>query len=65
MITVVTDNLEEHTIFVSYSFYCGDCLTYNTDKGPLHWRMFTERPTSVAKVCRKNVLYEELEEPFI
>ena len=24
MITVVTDNLDEHTIFVSYSFYVGD-----------------------------------------
>ena len=44
MITVVTDNLDEHTIFVSYSFYASDCL----------W-----------KDLRKNVLYEELEEPFI
>ena len=26
MITVVTDSLDEHTIFVSYSFYGGDCL---------------------------------------
>ena len=26
MITVVTDNLDEHTIFVSYSFYVGECL---------------------------------------
>ena len=26
MITVVTDNLDEHTIFVSYSFYVGDFL---------------------------------------
>ena len=24
MIIVVTDNLDEHTIFVSYSFYVGD-----------------------------------------
>ena len=31
MTTVVTDNLDEHTIFVSYSFYVGDCLTYDTD----------------------------------
>ena len=44
MIIEVTDNLDEHTIFVSYSFYVGDCL----------W-----------KDLRKNVLYEELEEPFI
>ena len=26
MITVVTDNLDEHTIFVSYSFYVGEGL---------------------------------------
>ena len=39
MITVVTDNLDEHTIFVSYSFYVGEGLL----KDPLRWRKIYER----------------------
>ena len=42
MITVVTDNLDEHTIFVSYSFYVGeglfdkdtDCVLYEELEEP-------------------------------
>ena len=34
MIAVVTDNLDEHTIFVSYSFYSGEGLF---DKKKIHF----------------------------
>ena len=37
MITVVTDNLDEHTIFVSYSFYVGEGLF---DKRKIMNRMY-------------------------
>ena len=37
MITVVTDNLDEHAIFVSYSFYVGEGLF---DKRKIMNRMY-------------------------
>ena len=42
MITVVTDNLDEHTIFVSYSFYVGEGL-------------FDKRKIMNRKYCTKNL----------
>ena len=33
MTTVVTDNLDEHTILQFYSFYVGECLLRKTHSG--------------------------------
>ena len=49
MITLVTDNLDEHTIFVSYSFYVGEGLL----KDPLRWRKNYER-----MYYTKNLLFD-------
>ena len=50
MITVVTDNLDEHTIFVSYSFYVGEGLF---DKIQIMNRMYCTKNL-------KNLLFENI-----